>query len=83
MIERAQQEQEQEQEQEQQQQQQEQEMEMEQEQERVEIAPLKQPYERDDPKPLVWPLEQLGAMWAGSDVEHTTKTQNVNRPSKV
>jgi Ca2+-binding EF-hand superfamily protein len=66
-----QQEQEQEQEQEQQQQQ-EQEMEMEQEQERVEIAPLKQPYERDDPKPLVWPLEQLGAAWAGSDVEQAT-----------
>lgn len=65
-----QQEQEQEQEQEQQQQQ-EQEMEMEQEQERVEVAPLKQPYERDDPKPLTWPLEQLGAVWAGTEPEQT------------
>jgi Ca2+-binding EF-hand superfamily protein len=65
-----QQEQEQEQEQEQQQQQ-EQEMEMEQEQERVEVAPIKQPYERDDPKPVVWPLEQLGAAWASPPTEQT------------
>jgi hypothetical protein len=52
-------------------QQQEQETEMEQEQERVEVAPLKQPYQLDDPKPLVWPLEQLGAAWAGTAAEQT------------